>query len=219
MFLIGASDTAMVNILPALLKRLQRCAPTVGIGLQNLSEYTPHLLESGRLDLAIGFMPPTGSAFCQQRLFKDRFMCAVRANHSEICDSLTLEQFEREYHLVLTTPGSGMEIVEKTLETNRIRRKVGLRIPGCSGIASIITGTDCLAVVPEQLGRIISSSGKIRLLPVPFPLPLYYVVQLWHEQFTHDSANKWIRGVISDVVVGEDQRISTSRCEWESLDM
>ena len=144
-------------------------------------------------------MPSIGSGFCQQRLFKDRFVCAVRANHPRIEQTLTLEQFESEAHVVLTTPGSGIEVVEKALEANRIRRKVRLRVPGCFGISSMITGADCLAIVPEQLGKLITSAGRIKLLPVPFALPPFYVVQHWHERYTHDPGSKWLRGVIAEL--------------------
>ena len=81
-------------------------------------------------------------------------------------------------------PGSGIEVVEKALEANRIHRKVRLRLPGCFGISSMITGADCLAIVPEQLGRLIASAGRIKLLPLPFALPPYYVMQHWHERYT-----------------------------------
>jgi DNA-binding transcriptional LysR family regulator len=198
-FRIGACEITRVTTLPALMRRLQLSAPGVNIELQDISAETSNLLHGGRLDLAVGFTPSTGSGFCQQRLFKERFVCAVRANHPRIHDDLTLEQFENEFHLVLTTPGSGLEIVEKALETNRIGRKVRLRVPGCFGISSMITGANCIAVVPEQLGRMVASAGKIKLLPVPFPLPAYYVVQHWHERYTHDPASRWIRGVIAEL--------------------
>jgi DNA-binding transcriptional LysR family regulator len=198
-FRLGATEITRVTVLPALMKRLHATARAVGIELQDVSDQTPRLLHAGRLDLAVGFIPSTNSGFCQQRLFKDRFVCAVRTNHPRIADSLTLEQFENEAHVVLTTPGSGMEVVEKVLETNRIRRKVRLRLPGCFGIASMITGADCLAIVPEQLGRLIASAGRIRLIPPPFALPPYFVVQHWHERYTHDPASKWLRGVIAEL--------------------
>jgi len=199
LFRLGATDITRVTILPALMKRLQATARSVGIELQDISDETPRLLHGGRLDLAVGFLPSTGSGFCQQRLVKDRFVCAVRANHSRISDTLSLEQFESEPHVVLTMPGSGIEVVEKALETNRIPRKVRLRLPGCFGISSMITGADCLAIVPEQLGRLIASAGRIKLLPLPFALPPYYVMQHWHERYTHDPASKWLRGVIADL--------------------
>jgi DNA-binding transcriptional LysR family regulator len=198
-FRLGATDITRVTILPALMKRLHATARGVGIELQDISEETPRLLHGGRLDLAVGYMPATGSGFCQQRLFKDRFVCAVRANHSRIEQSLSLEQFEKEPQVVLTMPGSGIEVVEKALETNRIRRKVRLRLPGCFGISSMITGADCLAIVPEQLGKLIASAGRIKLLPLPFALPPYYVMQHWHERYTHDPASKWLRAVIADL--------------------
>ena len=211
-FCIGATDTIRVTMLPVLMRRLHATAPGVGIGLQDISEETARSLESGRLDLAIGFVASTGSGFCQQRLFSDRFVCAVRANHPRIHDHLTLAQFEEEYHLVLTTPGSGLEIVEKALEANQIRRKVRLRVQGCFGISNLITGADCVAIVPEQLGRIAALGGRIKLLPLPFPLPAYQVVQHWHERYTHDPANRWIRGVIAELF-RHNAAVSLSRAE------
>ena len=78
-------------------------------------------------------------------------------------------------------------------------RRVRLRLPGCFGISSMITGADCLAIVPEQLGRLIASAGRIKLLPLPFALPPYYVMQHWHERYTHDPASKWLRSVIAEL--------------------
>jgi len=196
---LGTTDITRVTILPALMKRLHATAQGVGVELQDISEETPRLLHAGRLDLAVGYMPSTASGFCQQRLFRDRFVCAVRANHSRIEHTVTLEQFESEPQVVLTMPGSGIEVVEKALETNRINRKVRLRLPGCFGISSMITGADCLAIVPEQLGKLIASAGRIKLLPLPFALPPYYVMQHWHERYTHDPASKWLRSVIADL--------------------
>jgi DNA-binding transcriptional LysR family regulator len=63
----------------------------------------------------------------------------------------------------------------------------------------MITGADCLAIVPEQLGKLIASAGRIKLLPLPFALPPYYVMQHWHERYTHDPASKWLRSVIADL--------------------
>jgi len=198
-FRLGATEITRLTILPALMKRLHATARDVGIELQDISDETPRLLHAGRLDLAVGFIPAAGSGFCQQRLFKDRFVCAVRGNHPRIEHALTAEQFESEAHVVLTTPGSGLEMVERALEANRIRRRVRLRLPGCFGISSMITGADCVAIIPEQLGKLIASSGRIKLLPLPFSLPPFYVVQHWHERYTHDPASRWLRGLIAEL--------------------
>jgi DNA-binding transcriptional LysR family regulator len=198
-FRLGVTEITRVTVLPALMRRLRAEACGAGIELEDVSDDTPRLLHTGRLDLAVGFIPSTASGFCQQRLFQDRFVCAVRANHPRIADTLTLDQFEDEGHVVLTTPGSGMDVVEKALEAKGIQRKVRLRLPGCFGIASTITGADCMAIVPEQLGKLIAGTGRIKLMPPPFPLPPYYVVQHWHERYANDPAAKWLRGVIGEL--------------------
>jgi DNA-binding transcriptional LysR family regulator len=198
-FRLGVTEITRVTVMPALMRRLRAAACGACIELEDIADDTPRLLHTGRLDLAVGFISSAASGFCQQRLFQDRFVCAVRANHPRIADTLTLDQFEDEWHVVLTTSGSGMDVVEKALEANRIQRKVRLRLPGCFGIASTITGADCLAIVPEQLGKLIAGTGRIKLMPPPFALPPYFVVQHWHERYANDPAAKWLRGVIGEL--------------------
>jgi DNA-binding transcriptional LysR family regulator len=188
-----------LTLLPTLMRRLKEVAPQIEVDLRSVSDSIPHLLESGEVDLAVGFIPPMGAGFYQQRLFRDRFVCAVRAGHPRIKNELTLEQFERETHLTVATSGTGHNVVERTLEANKIRRKVGLRVPSFLGIAPILTSTDYLAVLPEQLGKFFASTGKMKLLPLPFTIAPYFILQHWHERYNHDPANVWFRNVIAEL--------------------
>ncbi|MBV9743225.1 MAG: LysR family transcriptional regulator [Acidobacteriia bacterium] len=198
-FHICSTDIAQFTLLPALMARLKHIAPGIEVDLVNMSEAVPRLLESGDVDLAVGFIPPMGAGFYQQRLFRDRFVCAVRSGHSRIGSELSLECFQQETHLVVATSGTGHGIVERTLEAKRIRRKVGMRVPSFLGLAPILTSTDFLAVVPEQLGRFFAGTAKIKLLPLPFTIPPYFILQHWHERYNHDPANVWLRGVLADL--------------------
>jgi DNA-binding transcriptional LysR family regulator len=182
-----------------MMKRLKEIAPSVRIDVRNISEDTPKQLESGAVDVAVGFFPPMGAGFCQQRLFKERFVCAVRRDHPRIRTDLTLDQFESEVHLVVTTSGTSHGIVERTLDARKIRRKVGLRVPSVLGISAILPETDFLVIIPEQMGLILASTGKIRLFKLPFNVPTYLIKQHWHERYSHDPANRWLRGVIADL--------------------
>jgi DNA-binding transcriptional LysR family regulator len=198
-FRLHSTDIAQVTLLPKLMRRLKAVAPTVGIYLDRISADTSKLLESGDLDLAIGFILPMGAGFCQQRLFKERFVCAVRRDHPRIEGAITVKQFESETHLAVATTGTGHGIVEKTLDTKKIRRKVGLTIPSFLGIASILTNTDYVVTIPEQLGRNLASAGCIKILPLPFELPHYYIMQHWHERYSQDPANRWLRTVMAEL--------------------
>jgi DNA-binding transcriptional LysR family regulator len=112
---------------------------------------------------------------------------------------LSIDEFQDEIHLAITTCGTGHGIVEKTLETKGIRRRVGLAVPSFLGIASIITTLDYLAVLPEQLARHLASTGNIKVLPLPFSMPTYYIMQHWHERYTQDPASKWLRSVVANL--------------------
>jgi DNA-binding transcriptional LysR family regulator len=198
-FNVYSTDIAQVTIMPRLMQRLKKIAPNVGIDLRRLSDETPEFLESGQGDLAVGFILPMGAGFCQQRLFKEKFVCALRRDHPRIRESLSIDQFQDETHLGITTCGTGHGVVEKTLEERNIRRRVGLAVPSFLGIASIITTLDYLAVLPEQLARHLASAGNIKVLPLPFSMPSYYIMQNWHERYTQDPASKWLRSVIANL--------------------
>lgn len=198
-FTIHSTDIAQVTLMPKLMKRLAECAPGVQIVLQRISESTPSMLESGEADLVIGFIPPMGAGFCQQRLFKERFVCVLRRDHPRVGDTLSLEEFENETHLAVATAGTGHGIVERSLESSGVRRKVGLTVPSFLGIASIITTLDYLAILPEQLARHFASTARLKVLPLPVEVPAYYIVQHWHERYTQDPASRWIRGIVSDL--------------------
>ena len=198
-FNLYSTDIAQLTLMPRLMQRLSKIAPNVGIDLRRLSDDTPELLESGQGDLAVGFILPMGAGFCQQRLFKERFVCALRRDHPRIGDSLSVDQFQEETHLAITPCGTGHGILEKTLEAKNLRRRVGLAVPSFLGIASIITSLDYLAVLPEQLARHLAAPGNIKVLPLPFSVPAYYIVQHWHERYTQDPASRWLRSVIANL--------------------
>jgi DNA-binding transcriptional LysR family regulator len=198
-FRLHSTDIAQVTLIPKLMRRLRDAAPSVRIDLRRISETTPRLLESGAADLAVGFILPMGAGFCQQSLFRERFVCAARRNHPRIDNTLSIEQFQNESHLAISTSGTGHGIVERTIETKSIHRHIALTVPSFLGIASLLTSTDYLAILPGQLAEHLARPGNIKMLRLPFHLPPYVIMQHWHERYTHDPAVRWLRGQIAEL--------------------
>ena len=118
-----------------------------------------------------------------------------------------MAQFASEIHLAVTTSGTGHDIVERALEAKRIDRRIAMRVDGFLGISSIIVATDCIVVVPQQLAQHLTREGRIKMLALPFEVPSYFVMQHWHERYTHDVANRWLRGLFSDLfATGKTER-------------
>jgi DNA-binding transcriptional LysR family regulator len=204
-FQLCSTDIAQLTLLPNLLKRIRRSGPSMSVRLTNISEKTHTQLESGEVDLAVGYIPPKGAGFCGQRLFQDRFVCAMRGDHPRVGDTLTVPEFERESHAAVTIAGTGHSIVEETIDAKRIRREVGLRVPSFIGLAPILANTDLIAILPEQLGVNFARGGRIKLVEVPFEIPSYYIYQLWHERLRHDLANRWFRKVIAELFMNKKE--------------
>jgi DNA-binding transcriptional LysR family regulator len=199
MFHLVTADLSQITILPPLAKRLAEIAPSVRIDLKFLSADLPRLLESGEADLAVAMIPQMGAGFCQQRFFASKFHCAVRAGHPRVKGPLTLDQFQKESHISVTTYGIGYESLEKVLQAKKIRRNIGMRLPSFFGISEIIAATDYLVVVPGWFSQILSERSGIRIWPLPFSIPGYEVTLNWHERYTRDPGHQWMRTTVQSL--------------------
>lgn len=198
-FHIAATDIGQVVVLPSLMNRLRVAAPNVLVDFSNFSEASHFQLETGELDVALGFIPPLESGFHRQKLFTERFVCVVRKRHPRIKKELTLADFERESHLIVATRATGHSIVQTTLESIDVRRKVGLRVPNFIGLSALLANTDLLATVPERLAKSIASHVRVRMFAPPISFPPYTVMQYWHARSNAEPANRWLRSVIADL--------------------
>lgn len=199
LFKLCMTDVGQRVIMPKLLTRLSEIAPSVRIEVSYVSERTPKGLESGDIDLALGFLPEQDAGFFQQNLFKDKFVCIVNSAHPRIKNKLSLEQFQTESHVTVTKLGTGHGIVEETLAALKIQQKIGLRIPNYLGIPSTIESTDFIATVPLRFALALAGTGNIRLLEPPFKIPEYRVMQHWHERYARDPGVEWLRKVMTDL--------------------
>lgn len=199
-FRICMTDISQLALLPKLWKRLRATAPGVRIEVSPLSADTARMLESGEADLALGFIPQLEAGFYQQLLFRQNFVCMVAADHPRITDALSLAQFEAEDHAVISSSGSAPAIVEREITRQRIKRRVALKIPNFLGAAFVIEHTDLLVTIPQRLGDVLQGRGAFRIFPVPFELPQYEVKQHWHERYHQDEGNRWLRGVVSELL-------------------
>src|SRR6266567_3629646 len=93
-YTIIMTDIGEIVFLPALLRHLKEAAPGISLRIVQLSTAeTPRALQSGAVDLAIGFMPDLKTGVYQQLLFTTDYVCIVRADHPTIRERMTRQQF------------------------------------------------------------------------------------------------------------------------------
>ncbi|MGE4124914.1 MAG: LysR family transcriptional regulator [Pusillimonas sp.] len=192
-FRLGLSHIGQLVMLPALMGSLRNIAPNIKIDSLDLDELSANLLESGKLDLAIGYATDLQTGFYQQRLFTENYVCIMRPDHPRIRGALSREGYLAEAHLALDAPGTGHTRLEKTLFEQGIDRNVTLRVPSYLGLEAIISASDLLAIVPARLGRTLARQGKAQALALPFSIEPYEIRQYWHERYHRDAGNMWLR--------------------------
>ncbi|NIF55066.1 LysR family transcriptional regulator [Burkholderia sp. Ax-1724] len=201
-FRIAMTDISQVVLLPQILAQVRVTAPNVRIETSHISADTPTQLETGEIDLTIGYMPHIEAGFYQQKLFDDHVVCLLRTGHPRIGPRLTLKSYLSEAHLEVQVTGSGFVAVTKMLETEAPQRRVHLRIPSYLGIGEILAGSDLLATVPHLLADVLQRRNALRALPVPIGLPCFTIRQYWHARFHHNPACRWIRQTVGDLFNG-----------------
>ena len=107
-FVLATSDFVELVLLPSLLKRVAKEAPSVRLELRpwGLHE-VPAELERGEHDLMVGFYDTVPPRHRAERLFEDVFTCIVRRGHPKVGAKLGLKTWlELEHVLVSQRPGS-----------------------------------------------------------------------------------------------------------------
>src|SRR6266850_4646447 len=91
------SDLGQVEFLPPLVERVQRLAPgvrleAVAVDLEDIAD----ALASGALDIVVGFLPGLGPPIARRALFRDPYVCLMRADHP--IERLTRKKFLEASH-------------------------------------------------------------------------------------------------------------------------
>jgi DNA-binding transcriptional LysR family regulator len=197
-FRIAMSDLSQIVLLPGLLDKLRSAAPGTTIRVVTIDDHTADLLESGEVDLAVGFMPQLNAGFYQQKLMTQHYVGLMALNHPRLAAQPSISDYLAEGHVLVTTSGTGHAVVERMLRCHGQRRIV-LEVPSYLGLTSIIGKTDLLATVPRRLAELIGDSDLVRHFALPFDVSTYQIKQHWHERSHHDAAHRWVRTLLTEL--------------------
>ena len=194
------SDLGQVEFLPPLVERVQHDAP--GVRLEAVASDLEHIadaLSTGALDLAVGFLPALGPPVLRHALFRDPYVCLMRADHPSIDRKLTRKQFVEASHVLVTYRGGGHRVIEETLERAGVARRIALRVPHFTVVPMVLERTDLILTIPARVARVYERRGNLKTLPPPVPMPAAEVAVHWHERFEADPGNRWLREQIVEL--------------------
>lgn len=199
-FRFHMSDIGEMVFLPALVERLRRVAPAVRVEATALAlDEITDALAAGTLDLAVGSLPGLARPVCTHVLFRDVYVCMMRADHPAIGRSLSQRQFAEVSHALVSSLGGGHRVVEDTLARHGLTGKIALRVPHFTVVPMVLSRTDLVLTIPGRVAKIYEQDGPFKSLKLPLPIPPADVGIHWHERFERDPGNRWLRELMVEL--------------------
>lgn len=207
-FRISMTDASHITLLPRILAEVRRKAPGVQLEAARIDDALSEALQSGAVDLAIGFIPGLDADFYQQTLFAQDWICLADANHPRLGEGLTLDAYSAEEHIGIVA-GTGQRLLEEAVSRFAIRRSIALQLPSFLGLSTILATSDLIATLPRHIGTTLSALGHLRIHTCPFPIAKFHVKQHWHARYHSDPGNRWLRGICAEQFLN---RVETPQC-------
>jgi len=157
-------------------------------------------LEGGDIDLALGFQEAIAPSprLRQEVLFDDELICLVRKDHPKVKQRLTLKQYLRLEHLLISPSGTKVGLVDEWLTEQGLQRRVALVVPHYLTVPPILSGTDYVIALPTRLAKQFVSLSPLKMIRGPFKLPRYDAVMVWHPLRDKDPVHAWLRDQIAE---------------------
>lgn len=207
------TDVGEMVLLPALMRHLQSHSPAMRLETAQLSAAELAVrLETGDIDLAVGYLPQLPDKIRRARLFEEHYVCMTRADLPlGRRSALTLDAFLGARHILIASMGTGHQILERALAERGVSDNVALRVPHFVVVPLIVAGTDLLVCLPSRVATVSADLVEVKVHPLPIPIPRFDVSLYWHERVENDAANQWLRGALLELFGDPPARKSRSR--------
>jgi DNA-binding transcriptional LysR family regulator len=195
------TDVGETVLLPTLMPYLQERSPAIRLETAQLpAAELPLRMESGEVDLAVGYLPQLPEKIRRTRLFEEHYVCMTRPDHPlGRKGPLTLKEFLSARHVLIASMGSGHQVLERTLAERGVHDNVALRVPHFVVVPLIIANTDLIVSVPSRVAGATARLMKSKVHPLPIPIPSFDVSVFWHERVENDGANRWLRAAMLEL--------------------
>jgi len=194
---IGATDYVGFVLLPRVVKALQREAPNITVRLRTIEG--PDALEpvaAGLVDVALGTFPRVPAGLRAERLFDEQFVCVLRKGHPRGNARLSLDEYARLGHVLVTSPWDGRGPVDDALERLGRHRKIAAYVPHFLVAPRIVAETDLVLTTGRRIAEELAAPLGLVMRPPPVKLAPFVVRMVWHPRSDDESVGKWLRSLV-----------------------
>lgn len=199
-FVVIASDYVSHVLLGEALRRVSLVAPGLSFDVRPTSNVMAQELEQGNADFLITPAHLTLPEHPQEVLFEDTYQVLACAQHPDLQDGLTREQYLSLGHVVYQNDkGANPWFEQWYANQHGATRRIEVVTHGFTLMPRFVTGTRRIATVQTRLAMQFAQSLAVRLHEPPMETPRLTEVLQWHRYRDDDPGIQWVREQVIDV--------------------
>lgn len=211
-FTIAARESQEVSFLPALIERVTREAANIDIAAVRIERRDlEEDLQSGELDVAVDVALPLSADVRRERLRSEPLVVLARADHPAVRDSLDLQTYLAQEHVLITGRRRGGGHEDIVLGRLGMSRRIRVRCQQHVAASEIVRQSNLLATMSRRQADLANVHAKNRVLAFPAEIPPLEMFLYWHANTDQDPASQWFRRLLLEVV--ERPAAATSRMD------
>ena len=197
---IASNSYVEFVLMPLVVARLRERAPGFRLRMAPFgTDLTETGVISGTTAMALGRIVDPPDSLVVQHLMDDGLACVVRADHPDIQDSISREQYERLKHVNVLPPGRLRIGLFRALEQQGLKREVAVSVTHFLAVPEMIAVTDYCAVLPALICRRLAADARLKVVRTPVDLGTFPVEMAWHVRYRDDPAHRWLRALVAEV--------------------
>jgi len=201
-FIVAATDFTAFATLPLLMQQLDRRAPHIKVQVV----YSAHRdalddLAAGRVHFSLGF---TNNAEEHDEgieaidCFTDDYVVVASARHPRLGDTLSVEQYLEERHVVVLPWTDSTSVIDLALSHQNLRRRVSVQLPSMMAAPFVVGSSEYLATLPRRAAMQFLPAADLRFFEAPFTTPTYSLKAFYHPRYAAGAGHKWMREQMSE---------------------
>jgi DNA-binding transcriptional LysR family regulator len=196
-FVIGATDYAAALLTPKLMAVMKTRMPQSTLAILPADRFSAmQLLNDGAIDLAVGLFSKPGPWISRRHLFADSHVCVFNPRLLDLPNSLTLEDYAAQDHLLVSLDGSPDGFVDSLLREHGTSRRVAVVTPFFLQCAYVLERLPLVATLPRRFVEGCSTLSKMAYRSLPFETPEFLLSATWRASDDRNPRSTALRDAI-----------------------
>lgn len=201
-FSLALSDLGELMLLPRLVKHLREVAPSVKLEVQQIQmERLDDMLLTGKVDAALCNRHEGISDLAQRdRIMDERYVCLLNERHPRIGQTMTMQEYLAEDHIVVSM-SSGYHMLEERVKETGFQRNIALEVPHFAALGELIASSELLVTLSLSAAKIYVERCNGRIVELPFEPPHLEVYLYGHIETGDITAKSWFYNTLKTACI------------------